>query len=357
MTGQNQPPGSPPAFLCYSHPMLRRLALCLTLLPHLASAAGTRQAPPAPQQPPAPQALCESAITEAESRQTLPARVLQAIALRESGRVDPATGRVRPWPWTINYPGMGRFYDTREQAIAAVRDIQASGGQSIDVGCMQVNLMHHPNAFASLEDAFNPMANAAYAGRFLRTLYAGSGGDWGAAIAAYHSKTPGVSDLYRDQVLAAWNTVDPSVLAHLGAGSMGYAQPFPMVVYPSAAPPLVEAWRTVSLGPAVPSRAYGRYGGAYRSFQPASAVYGDFAHGTAVHGTPARRTGRNEAHRTPPIDLRVRTGLPLVYGGLVEPQGVAAPKPAPIAAAKRKTPTVNRPTPAHVDTRTARETG
>ena len=40
---------------------------------------------------------------------------------------------------------------------------RAQGARSIDVGCMQVNLLHHADAFASLEQAFDPVANARYA--------------------------------------------------------------------------------------------------------------------------------------------------------------------------------------------------
>jgi hypothetical protein len=72
-----------------------------------------------------------------------------------------------PWPLTINAEGQGSFFDTKAQVIAAPRALQARGVQSIDVGCMQVNLMHYPYAFANLDQAFNPTANAAYAVRFL----------------------------------------------------------------------------------------------------------------------------------------------------------------------------------------------
>ena len=102
----------------------------------------------------------------------LPLRLLGAIAEVESGRPDSA-GKVRPWPWTINVEGRGEFFASKQQAIDAVRAVQAQGVRSIDVGCMQVNLMHHPNAFASLDAAFDPTANALYAARFLNTLYGG----------------------------------------------------------------------------------------------------------------------------------------------------------------------------------------
>jgi len=148
-------------------------------------------------------ALCASAIAAAERELALPPRLLAAIGRVESGRRDPVTGAFGPYPWTVNAEGRGSFYPTKAAAIAAVRQMQAEGIRSIDVGCMQVNLKHHPNAFANLEDAFDPVTNARYAGRFLRELQA-SRGDWQRAAAAYHSSTPEFAGPYQAKVLAAW---------------------------------------------------------------------------------------------------------------------------------------------------------
>jgi hypothetical protein len=154
-----------------------------------------------------PSTLCETAIVAAETRGRLPPRMLAAIAQEESGRRDPDSGAVRPWPWTINAEGVGQFFPTEQQAIDAVRALQARGVRSIDVGCLQVNLMYHPDAFASLEQAFDPGRNADYATRFLNTLYASSH-DWGQAIGAYHSETPGLGDAYRALVMVRWERPD-----------------------------------------------------------------------------------------------------------------------------------------------------
>lgn len=182
--------------------MLTRLCVSLLLfsLPFAARAASAQaQADPA--------ALCEAAAVAAEYTDHLPPRLLQAIGLTESGRLEPATGRVRPWPWTIDVEGEGQFFGTRQDAVAAVRQAQARGVKSIDVGCNQVNLMYHPEAFASLDDAFDPTINARFAARFLNTLYA-ENRDWSHAIAAYHSETPALGDAYRVLVLARWQNPD-----------------------------------------------------------------------------------------------------------------------------------------------------
>jgi soluble lytic murein transglycosylase-like protein len=150
-----------------------------------------------------PGRLCRAAIQAAERAAGVPAHLLTAIGRVESGRRDPETGAFHPWPWTINAEGRGQFFPTKAAAIAEVRALQARGVRSIDVGCMQVNLRHHPDAFPSLEAAFDPATNAAYAARFLTELRSRSG-DWQAAAAAYHSHTPEFAGPYRARVLAAW---------------------------------------------------------------------------------------------------------------------------------------------------------
>ena len=257
-----------------------------------------------------PPAMCEAAIAAAEAATKLPARVLNAIALRESGRLDPATGRWRPWPWTINFQGVGHFYETKAEAIAAVQSIQAAGETSVDVGCMQVNLMHHPYAFANLEDAFDPTRNAAYAGHFLMDLFTSSG-DWGTAIAGYHSRTPGVGEPYRDMVVATWNPTDPAVLSKLSF------QPLPPLAATISGPGVIYA-PFAKAGPIqitsnLAYRAFLPTTSVYRSFRPVSVAYGDFTQRVAK-----QRRGR-------PMDFRVHLGLVNSGRALVVPAGVVVP--------------------------------
>lgn len=184
---------------------------------------------------------------------------MPAIARVESGRPDPRTGVVQPWPWTINAEGVGRFFDTKEQAIAAVLALQARGVRSIDVGCMQVNLLHHPFAFSSLEEAFDPLSNALYAGRFLAALY-GQLASWPVAAAAYHSQTPELGAEYRRRVMIAWGR--PEAFATNDSGSL----PARSVAYGDFA-----AQQT-----------------AYRAFAAPVQVYGAFAPGSPPPSSRAR---------------------------------------------------------------------
>ena len=107
------------------------------------------------------------------------------------------------WPWTVTAQGKGRFFDTKAEAVKAVEDLQRKGIESIDVGCMQINLFYHPRAFQDLNDAFNPVRNIDYASRFLKGLYDQTK-SWRTAAAHYHSTNPAVNQRYQKKVLDNW---------------------------------------------------------------------------------------------------------------------------------------------------------
>src|SRR5574338_65562 len=79
---------------------------------------------------------CSNAAAQAERSERLPPRLMQAISLAESGRWDDDRRANIAWPWTINVGGQGRYFDTKEQAVAEVERLRARGVRSIDVGCM-----------------------------------------------------------------------------------------------------------------------------------------------------------------------------------------------------------------------------
>lgn len=141
-------------------------------------------------------ALCESAAREAARLTGVPAEVLLAIALAETGRRIPGGRQLRPWPWTVNQGGDGRWFATREEALAHAGAALDAGGRNIDLGCFQLNHRWHAGGFPSLEAMLDPAANALYAARFLRRLHEAQG-DWSRAAGAYHSGTPEFALRYR----------------------------------------------------------------------------------------------------------------------------------------------------------------
>jgi hypothetical protein len=160
----------------------------------------------------------------------VPEGLLRAIGRVESGRFDSGARALVPWPWTVDVDGVGYFYETKAAAVAAVRAFQARGTRSIDVGCLQVNLLHHPDAFADLDQAFDPQANVVYGARFLRQLFTQTG-SWPLAAAAYHSKTPELGAKYGARVLAQWGRTAkgafPAVASRYPGTLAARASPYP----------------------------------------------------------------------------------------------------------------------------------
>ena len=203
--------------------IVSRTALALLLLVAYAPLASAA-APPRP--PPSDwlavqSAQCGAAIATAEKKYDLPKGLLGSIAKLESGRPVASLGDIRAWPWTINADGTGLFLDSKPAAIAWVQQAQATGQHHfIDVGCMQVDLPMHPGAFRSLDEAFDPVINADYAARYLRSLQVEAHGDWNVAVGLYHSHTPDLAADYRNRVAA----VGAGILTGIGGPEPLYAR-------------------------------------------------------------------------------------------------------------------------------------
>lgn len=169
-------------------------ALGLLLIMALAQLALIRPAGAATEGEADPAAICDRAATLAAARTGVPISVLKAIALTETGRTR--DGRARPWPWTVNMEGKGVWFDDRAAALAYATAHHDLGARSFDVGCFQINFKWHHDAFDSIDEMFEPAANALYAAGFLQQLYAETG-DWELAAGAYHSRTPEHAERYR----------------------------------------------------------------------------------------------------------------------------------------------------------------
>lgn len=144
-----------------------------------------------------PETACLDQIRAAERDVRLPGRLLLAIGMTEAGRrLD---GRLTVWPWTVNAEGKGRFFADKSSAVRFVETLRARGVRSIDVGCMQVNLHWHPQAFPDLETAFDPEANVAYAAGLLKRHH-GDLRNWSRSVRRYHSATDSKGDAYFERV-------------------------------------------------------------------------------------------------------------------------------------------------------------
>jgi hypothetical protein len=213
----------------YGASLARWAALLLAVWALTATASARPGPPPLPE-------TCLEEIARAERDFRLPPQLLRAIAPVESGRVDPRTGQLAPWVWSIDVNGAGQTFAAKEQAIAATEQQLMQGNKSVDVGCMQVNLSYHPAAFASLDEAFTPAANVRYAATFLVVLNRQLG-SWEAAAKAYHSQSPGLGDDYLRRVAAFW----PAGAARLQFQPPSALRPSRPPVPPNATPELA-AW-------------------------------------------------------------------------------------------------------------------
>ncbi len=249
----------------------------------------------------APSALCRAAIASAERAYGVPDRLMQAIGVVESGRAD-ERGGVTAWPWTINVEGTGYVFETKQAAIDAVNAHKARGARSIDVGCMQVNLLHHGSAFGSLEQAFDPGANARYAATFLQKLL-GQTGSWPRAAAGYHSLTPDIGADYGRKVLSVWarpGLGEPVPYIAVGRGSAMANLVPPSTAFtsqPAATRPIAPSPGGLGLGGSMTARVIG------------SGVNGS----VASNGSSGGSTGRGlDAYRSMPT--RLATNLPFRRG-------------------------------------------
>jgi hypothetical protein len=138
--------------------------------------------------------ICERVSEAAAAESGVPVSVLKAISLTETGRKR--GGVFRPWPWTVNMEGEGHWFETLDDARAYVFREYKRGARSFDVGCFQINYKWHGDAFDSIDEMFDPMANARYAARYLSELHAESG-SWTTAAGSYHSRTPEFAERYR----------------------------------------------------------------------------------------------------------------------------------------------------------------
>lgn len=195
--------------------------------------------------------ICDQAAAYAARETGVPVSVLQAISLNETGRKR--GGTMRPWPWTVNMEGKGVWFDSEDDARAYVYQNYKRGARSFDVGCFQINYKWHGQAFASIEEMFDPIPNALYAANFLLELYREKG-DWGGAAGAYHSRTPKYAEKYE----ARFNRIRSKLLGNDGVSpaeiQLVSAPPstVPSAIRVNRYPLLLEDGNTRTLGSLVP---------------------------------------------------------------------------------------------------------
>ncbi|MBZ9848684.1 transglycosylase SLT domain-containing protein [Mesorhizobium sp. CA14] len=123
---------------------------------------------------------CEPEILRAADRYGVPAGILYAVGLTETGK----KGSLQPN--ALNIEGKAVFPRSRTEALAAFENARREGKTLIDLGCMQINHRYHGAQFRSVEDMLDPHQNVDYAARFLVSLHARHM-TWSMAVARYHA--------------------------------------------------------------------------------------------------------------------------------------------------------------------------
>lgn len=219
--------------------------LCLTLLfgvlPLGGAQASTQQVA----------ALCDSAARRAARDQGVPLDVLRTITRTETGRGG--NQGLQPWPWTVNMEGTGKWFQTEDEARAYVFSHFKRGARSFDVGCFQINFKWHGAAFDSIDQMFDPVANAQYAAQFLKKLYAEMG-DWSKAAGAYHSRTPTYANRYSARFDRIRADLSPATVVAALPGRTRRRRtsdgPLPLASFHTPAPLIAQG--SVSMGSLVP---------------------------------------------------------------------------------------------------------
>lgn len=151
--------------------------------------------------------VCMENTKKFEQEYQIKKHLLSTISNVETGRWNAQTRRNIAWPWTINAQGKGMFFQSKAEAVREVKRLQKAGVRSIDVGCMQINLAYHSNAFESVEDALDPQKNVEYGAKFLKNLYEARDRDWLKAAMAYHSSVPRKALKYKKRLASAYEMV------------------------------------------------------------------------------------------------------------------------------------------------------
>lgn len=119
----------------------------------------------------------------------IPAEVLYAVALTESGlRI---ADKVRPWPWTLNVAGRGRFFKSRVDACEALtKTLQTTSAKRVDVGLAQINYGYHAKRVTAPCDLLDPTINLKIAADLLKQHYRPNE-SWLMAMGRYHRPAGG----------------------------------------------------------------------------------------------------------------------------------------------------------------------
>ncbi len=129
--------------------------------------------------------------------------ILYAIAMQESGKLDPETDLLKPWPWALNVDGEGHYFDNMTDVWNALAGFLQEEPRNIGIGLVQVTWPFNANILWEPYTALDPGTNLTLGAIILRDCYDRLG-DWWRAVGCYHSPTPKLAVGYRQQIYRHW---------------------------------------------------------------------------------------------------------------------------------------------------------
>ena len=95
---------------------------------------------------------------EVAQKHDLRPTLLYSLAIAESG-IERQEGTISPWPWVIRAPDTRGYYDTKAEALKALKWFQSRYGEMIDIGMGQVNIRWNGHRVDRPEQLMDPKTN------------------------------------------------------------------------------------------------------------------------------------------------------------------------------------------------------
>lgn len=89
----------------------------------------------------------------------VPAEILYAIGLQESGTTLGGQRGFAPWPWVLNVNYRGRYFRTRDEARDALALEVKRGNQNVAVGMLQIYLRYNGHRVSDPLTLLDPSVN------------------------------------------------------------------------------------------------------------------------------------------------------------------------------------------------------
>lgn len=139
----------------------------------------------------------------------VPAPLLYAVALTESGQSRLSQSHWRPWPWTLNISGRGQYFASRYAAWQALQRALGDETTSVDIGLMQVNWRYHHKDLGSPWQSLDPYHNLRVGAAILNRCQSPDV-DWWESVGCYHApNNPVRAQHYRERVRGNWRALSP----------------------------------------------------------------------------------------------------------------------------------------------------